>query len=231
MHLTLKSDATFGRGDGVAGLVDEEVQHDRYGLPYLSGRTLKGLLASECADILFGLKQSMPAALQRWEAAARFLFGAAGSGDDDAAHMRVGDARLPRDLSLAIAEDFRPLENLKREERERQWGLKQTETLEALTALRRQTALDATGAPLKDTLRTMRVIIRETPFEARLTFVSDIQDDGDELALLAACVKALRRAGTGRHRGRGRIEAELRALNGQDITQTHFKRFAQVVNP
>jgi len=52
-----KSDATFGRGDGLASLVDAEVQHDRCGLPFLGGRSLKGLLEEECANILFALKQ------------------------------------------------------------------------------------------------------------------------------------------------------------------------------
>ena len=42
LRLTLLSDATFGSGDGVAGLVDAEVQHDYVGLPFLGGRTLKG---------------------------------------------------------------------------------------------------------------------------------------------------------------------------------------------
>lgn len=57
LKFTLKSDATFGRGDGVAGMVDSEVQHDSYGLPYLGGRTIKGLLGEECASILFALRQ------------------------------------------------------------------------------------------------------------------------------------------------------------------------------
>jgi len=39
MHLSLKfmlkTDTTFGRGDGVAGLIDSEVQHDEFGLPFL----------------------------------------------------------------------------------------------------------------------------------------------------------------------------------------------------
>jgi len=41
LNFTLLSDTTFGRGEGVPGLVDEEVEHDRYGLPYLRGRTLE----------------------------------------------------------------------------------------------------------------------------------------------------------------------------------------------
>lgn len=38
LKFTLLSDTAFGRGDGVAGLVDAEVLHDPYGLPYLGGK-------------------------------------------------------------------------------------------------------------------------------------------------------------------------------------------------
>ena len=52
LKITLESDAVFGRGDGVAGAIDTEVQHDQNGFPFLNGRTIKGLLVQECADIL-----------------------------------------------------------------------------------------------------------------------------------------------------------------------------------
>jgi len=100
--------------------------------------------------------------------------------------------------------------------------------LHSLTAIRRQTSIDAkTGAPLKETLRSMRVILRKTPFEAALTFGA--YPTSDDLALLAACVKALRRAGTGRNRGRGKLTAQLCDAQGQDVTETHFARFQQEV--
>ncbi len=81
------------------------------------------------------------------------------------------------------------------------------------------------------TLRALRVILRETTFEAKLTFVqpSEVQD----LALLTACILALRRAGTGRNRGRGRLRAKLcRDTAGRpetDITPTYYQTFAQEV--
>ena len=220
LKFTLESDATFGRGDGVAGLVDQEVQHDRHGLPLLNGRTLKGLLRAECAEILFAIGHDHPAEANRWERAAERLFGQHGSGSDAAALMRVGDARLPHDLRDAIADEWRGKTHTTR-----------AEILESLTTLRRQTAMDpTTGAPQKETLRTMRVIIRNTPFEARLDFRQEPLPD--DLALLAACIKAFRLAGTGRNRGRGRLKADLYSSDGDSpITPEHFARFAEAVNP
>jgi hypothetical protein len=70
-------------------------------------------------------------------------------------------------------------------------------------------------------LRTVRVIIRHTVFHASLTFQRPLTDR--EKGLLAACVKSLRRVGTARNRGRGRITAALvanRADQPENTTPT-----------
>ena len=235
LKFTLLSDATFGRGDGVAGWVDAEVQHDAYGLPYLGGKTLKGLLGAACAEILsaLGLGKNNVPNLEKWEAAARFLFGTPGSGRGEAAKMRVGNAMLPPDLRLKIAEEFPPDNDLTRQRKAR------AANLNSLTALRRQTAMDArTGAPKENSLRTMRVILKGTPFIAKLDFTETPNDYAKQL--LAATVKSFNRACTGRNRGRGRLKAELfaqpfyqpdppQALEPDSITQTLFAQFKKEV--
>jgi hypothetical protein len=219
----LLSDATFGRGEGLAGLVDQEVDHDELGLPCLEGRTLKGLLNEECANILYALerqgKDTSP-----WEAAAQRLLGGPGSTLDDDARMRVGPAQLPADLREAVQQAVET----------RDARLRPADILDSLTAIRRQTAVDeASGAPETGTLRAMRVVLRQTPFEARLTFVKE--PEGMDLPLLAACALALRRAGTGRNRGRGRLQTALHAdadgRPGHEITQAKLEAFAREVSP
>lgn len=205
LKMVLKSDATLGRGDGVAGVVDAEVQHDAYGLPYLSGKTLKGLLTAECAEVLFALTRSKTPDLARWEEAAHFIFGVPGSEHAARGQLHVGDAQLPGDLRAVIAAHFEELGQ--RKQGKAQQGAQRRAVLDSLTALRRQTAMDETGAPQRNSLRTMRVILRETPFAARLDWLSAPPPKAPWL--LAACVSALRRVGTGRHRGRGRVRATL----------------------
>jgi hypothetical protein len=219
IHLHLKRDATFARGDGVAGLVDEEVEHDAAtGLPFLRGRTLKGLLAEECANILFALSRQKNSAYTQFESAAKFLFGQPGSTLDDDAMMHVGSAMLPEELRNAVEADVKA--NPPR--------LTPAEILESLTAIRRQTAVDEeTGAPEEGSLRSMRVVLRDTPFVAQLSFDKDPDDTAK--ALLAACVLSLRRAGTGRNRGRGRLKAQLYDANGKPITEDCFKQFRRLV--
>jgi hypothetical protein len=217
LHLTLKSDATFGRGDGVVGLVDAEVEHDaETGFPYIRGRVLKGLLVEECANLLFALRQQSPTAYNRFAKAAKFLFGQPGSTLEDDAALRVGPALLPEKLRETVAADVKA-------ERRRP-----ADVLESLTDIRRQTAVDEeTGAPAKGSLRAVRVVLRETSLVARLDFVEKPSDDA--LALLSTCGICLRRGGTGRNRGRGRLEVRLCDMQGQDLTATHFARFQEAV--
>lgn len=217
IRLILKSDATFGRGDGVAGILDEEVEHDAStGLPFLRGRTLKGLLAEECANILFALRKQNSPNYAQFEQAAEFLFGRPGSTLMDIASMHVGAAMLPAELRKAVEADIK------------RGDLTPTEVLESMTAIRRQTAVnEETGAPEEGSLRSMRVVLRETPFIAELSFDKD--PDETARALLAACVLSLRRAGTARNRGRGRLTARLSDERGNDITDDCFKRYQQLM--
>ncbi|HMV85110.1 MAG TPA: RAMP superfamily CRISPR-associated protein [Blastocatellia bacterium] len=216
LEVKLLSDATFGRGDGVAGLIDAEVEHDEYGLPYLRGRTIRGLLVEECANIFYALAGH--SALAQLEPAAAQLFGCAGSTADEMGKLKVGSATLPEKFRMAVAGEVKN-ERLTKEE-----------ILNSMTTIRRQTAIDTTGAPLKNSLRSMRVVLRDITFTSTLTL-----DDGvglqTALSLLAACALGLRRGGTGRNRGRGRLSCKLLDANSNDITQSSFDCFRNLALP
>ena len=222
LRFTLKSDATFGRGDGVAGLVDEEIEHDdATGLPFLRGRTLKGLLVEECANIAFALTRSDKATPEWLEQASRSLFGNPGSTLDDDGLLHVGNAGLPSALHEAILADVKA------------HRISSADVLESLTAIRRQTAMSEDGAPDHESLRNMRVLLRG------LTLYADLRAESPltvhQRALLAACVLGLRRAGTGRNRGRGHLcdvqLHELTRTGETDITNEAFKEFTRLVKP
>ncbi len=210
LKFTLKSDATFGCGDGLAGLVDVEVQHDKYGFPYLNGRTLKGLLVEECADIL----ASIPEVNRRkWDKAAQGLFGSPGETPSAGAILHIGDAKLPYDLRIAIIEEI-------------EWKtLRPNEVLESLTDIRTQTAIEG-GVAKTGSLRRTRVILRGTTFKAQLSFLEE--PEKEHKALLSACVKALRRVGTGRNRGKGKLKAEL-LFEDIDVTDKYLRIFEEEV--
>lgn len=190
IRITLKSAATFGRGDGVPGLVDREIEHDAQGFPFLRGKTLKGLLAESAENVAFALEgdgeeaQKLP-----WHQAKITLLGKGGRGLKERGILHIGDAQLPAELREAATD----------------WS--KEDVLYSLTGIRRQTAINADGGPDHATLRSMRVLLPGITLEAPIHF--DQTPSDRQLQLLAAAVLDFRRAGTGRNRGRGWLKAEL----------------------
>ncbi|CAG1004554.1 hypothetical protein ANRL4_03456 [Anaerolineae bacterium] len=215
LRLVLESDATFGRGDGVAGLVDEEIEYDpATGLPFLRGRTLKGLLTEECANLLYAATNAPK--LSDLQEAAKALFGGGGSTTSDDAQMKIGHAELPQALRDAVRADV-----------DRR-AILPSDVLESLTAIRRQTAMTPEGVPEDGSLRSMRVLLRGTELIAPLFF--DTQPSPVMLALLGACAVGLRRAGTGRNRGRGKLTASLVDQDASsDLTETQLEYFERIL--
>ncbi len=196
LKMKLLSDTTFGRGDGVAGLVDQEVEHDRYGFPYLRGRTLKGLLSEECDNLIAVLPDRT--IQQYWEQVACEVFGQPGSTSDTHSKMHFGDAFLPEHLRQVVAYQMKQRDN----------KLTRVDILESLTTIRRQTAIDSkTGTPDEKSLRSARVVLRDLEFTADLSF--EVQPNDDALSLLTVGTLALRRVGSSRNRGRGYVQCQL----------------------
>lgn len=221
IKIELLSDTTFGRGDGVAGLVDQEVEHDNYGFPYLRGRTLKGLLREECDNLVWFLSDD-------WKILANTLFGVSGSELGTMAKIHIGDASLPEDLRQAVALQFEQQKS----------NLITTDILYSLTTIRRQTAINSkSGATKEKSLRSGRVILRELCFTAPIIFnIKSVEDIDKMLTILAPATLALRRIGSGRNRGRGHVKCTLwgkksELNNYQEITKKYLQQFEQETKP
>ncbi len=186
LHIKLLSDTTFGRGDGIAGLIDQEIEHDQHGFPFLRGRSLKGLLSEECDTLL----KSLGSAGEPLIAARNILFGIGGSQLDTQSCLRFGDARLPAQLRQQLQAA----------------NISAHEILTALTVIRRQTAL-ADGVAQRGSLRSSRAVVRKLTFVSEITAVKNLTKQ--QQALLTASCKALRRLGSDRNRGRGRVDCWL----------------------
>jgi CRISPR/Cas system CSM-associated protein Csm3 (group 7 of RAMP superfamily) len=171
----------------------------------------------ECANLLFALQTAGSHALPRLKAAAERLFGSPGGGLQGAALVHFGPALLPEQLRNAVREEVES------------GRLKPADVLESITAIRRQTAIDeVSAAPERGSLRSMRVVLRQTSFHAWLDFANDPGED--DLALLAACALSVRRGGIGRNRGRGRLSLQLLDEQGADtIMMPHFDDFKQLL--
>lgn len=218
LQVRLLSDTTFGRGDGVAGLVDTEIEYDpQTGLPFIRGRVLKGLLVEECANLLFALEKQGLDNFNLFSQAAEWLFGKPGSTQDTPGHLRVGPALLPEAFRQVVEEEVIAKK------------FTSADVLQSLTAIRRQTAMnDESGAPQEKSLRSSRVALRG------LTFFADLQVDEDveapARALLGACAQSLRRGGVGRNRGRGELEVTVwESSSERELTTELSKSFENLV--
>jgi RAMP superfamily len=213
LKIKLLSDTTFGRGDGVAGLIDQEVEHDSFGFPYLRGRTLKGLLSEECDNLIAVLTDECK---PDWEEIVGKLFGRLGSTRGTMGIVHVGDACLPEDLRQAVAFQIDKK------------TLTKTEVLDSLTAIRRQTSIQPeSGTPDKGSLRSFRVVLRDLCFTSDLIFEKPPQ--GETLSLLAVGALALRWVGSGRNRGRGHVQCTLNDEAGNEITREYADRFGKKI--
>ncbi len=219
--MLLLSDTTFGRGDGVAGLIDQEVEYDVNGFPYLRGRTLKGLLSEECDNLIDVLSDPPPS---RWIEVAEHLFGIPGSTLETISKMHVGDACLPQDLRREVGLQLDQEKYREKTDRKYVKKLTESDVLSSLTTIRRQTSIDPEdGAPVEHSLRASRVVVRDLSFTAKLLF--EEKPTADMLALLAISTLALRRVGSVRNRGRGHVQCTLHDSNGKEVTKDHFHYF------
>ncbi len=213
LDMCLRNDTTGEHGDEVAGLIDQELEQDVYGFPYLCGQTLKDLLSEKCDNIVTFL----PTDKIDWNAALTRLFGVARNTTRGAATWQIGDACLPEDIRMAVA-DLPQTPNCKFTVRD---------LLESLTAAPRQLAVNSVGGlTTYGSLPTMRVAARDLIFTSCLE-TSDVYPE--DVALLAAACLALRHMGLGRNRGGGEVRCSLRDETYQDITHKSFTTFAQLV--
>jgi len=202
LHIELLSDTTFGRGEGTAGIVDTEVEHDEYGIPFVGGKTVRGLLRDSWLSMRSHFPQLEKAGDRIFGPTRRFL-------DDDVCILRVGDAQLEsvaRNWLLAAATRSGAIDPLPADH-----------ILAACTDVRNQTSEDrSTGAPARETLRSTRVVLRGICFESPLTWSPDDPATQQDLQALAMAALATRHGGLVRNRGRGHLRI---TLDG-DLTET-----------
>ncbi|HXK93269.1 MAG TPA: hypothetical protein PKV38_06250, partial [bacterium] len=121
IQIELLSDAAFSRGEGTAGVVDIEVEHDDLGLPFLGGKTIRGLLR----DSWLSLSPRFPDLTKAGER----VFGPEADFDERSI-LRIGDAVMEGQVRAWIEAV------LKRQGSH----LHPAAVLEALTDIRKQTS-------------------------------------------------------------------------------------------
>lgn len=192
LTITLKSDLCVGSGYSYAGLIDSDICFDKYGIPYIPARRLKGCLRQSAEDYLLGTIIN--------EADINDIFGVVG--DYSTKGVCFENAyptqyeQLFRELELAC----------------KKAGIHQESILRSFTCIRGQTKLKD-GVAEDNSLRYTRVLNHYSPLDGEeMVFVSRFiihESDDALMQKLEAIAKATRQIGLKRNRGLGSISCKL----------------------
>lgn len=212
LRVTLEANTLIGSGEGFGAVIDADIVFDDTGLPYIPAKRVKGCLRDSAQEVCAMLEKSGITSfldLTRCGNDNRFtivddLFGRPGQ-----------EAPAPLHFSSLRIEDY---------EANRTWlkylASKHTNLLSGegilsfFTEIRPQTAIDAEGIAKEHSLRTLRTIKKDKVFEGELQY--HLEDKNAERLLGLACLN-LRRMGTKRNRGFGKIRCEIHGLQTASI--------------
>lgn len=197
--ITLKSDLCAASGKSFSSVVDSDIATDRFGLPYIPARRVKGCLRD--------------AALYIYSNVIDELFGE--SGKSDSGSLKIGSGYL---------EDREALEA----ELSRRKDFSSQRVTELFSSVKAQTAIEGDTAK-DNSLRFTRVLSHYLPYDrSRETkFVFDVTGISDDKKTeFERICKALRHIGLMRTRGLGFVSAEYQhdaGLPGNSVCRV-FKR-------
>ena len=189
--IELQSALTAGSGYSYAGIIDSDICYDRYGLPYIPARRLKGCMREVAEDYLYSVLDN---SVER-------LFGT--GGQKGVVGITISNACIAnRD---EVGEQIDRINNSGSELKP---YIKKQRLLEAFTEVKAQTRMEK-GVAVDNSLRYTRVVKSIAPFsKAPLTFIADISyDDAPGVGSdIEKVVKGLRNIGLMRTRGLGSVK-------------------------
>lgn len=198
--IVAKAFLMIGSGESRA-LIDTEPIFDKYGFPFFPGRRLKGLLKESAIEILEmqGWKEGALEQIER-------IFGT----KNDSGLIRI------ENLPITNWKSIRPLIPVIQKSSKLQFIFAPENIRSHFSHIISQTRIED-GVAAKSSLRNYRVLKPETSFSGQIETSIELSKDDYELIDWAA--KNLRRAGTRRNRGFGKIECKVGPNNSFDATK------------
>lgn len=187
-----------GKGDVV---IDAEVVHDEYGLPYFPAKRLKGLLYESALEVAEMGECSGVSLITK--ADADRVFGKSQSPVELFVHdLYVPDYENLRQQWQHLQKNYKHL-------------LSSRDVLDAYTSVRYQTEIDGkTGTTAKGSLHNMRVLDAGLKFKGNMELLQENDADVKVLVLAAA---NLRYAGAKRNRGFGEVKCKFVGHKVEDV--------------
>ena len=193
------SDFCMASGESVAGVVDTDILTDDYGIPYISARGFKGLMAEAMDDLIdFGrgsreIKESLLGIM----------------GNDVPGKLFFGNSRLED-------EDFYQKLDEMSESRETKKYTARDKVKDYFTYVRTQTRMDNSGIAVDGSMRTIRVGKRGMIFSLNIEALDVLSID--EERMFREAVALIRHIGSDRTRGLGNVQCSLEKTEGHSET-------------
>lgn len=194
VEIELCSATLLGSGEGWGSIIDSDTVFDKYGIPYLPGRRVKGLLRESAEEVLemfdkAGINSVAKDSLEK-------LFGKPGN-------MLTSGCTV----NNFYLRDYETLKQwIKWGENKYRIFFSKDIIENVFTEIRQQTRVDKNGVAEENSLRTERVLKKGLIFKGNIS----IEDNKGFLKLLVFSCANLRRIGSDRNRGLGKINCTVR---------------------
>jgi len=194
--IELKSDLCVSNGESYGSVIDTDVAYDRYGLPVIKAKSLKGCLL-EIAEELTELKVLDKDFIKN-------VFGKAG--DSKEGNLILSDAHLEN--YKECVDDIISMNPVP----------SQNQVISCFSYTRGQTAIGENGTAKKESFRTIRVVNRGN------TFVCEYNLDEKYIEGFKKCIKLLRRIGMNRTRGLGEVKCTPIASVDENVSYSYKEK-------
>ena len=191
--IELKSDTCVSSGEIYNCLVDSDVCYDKYGLPYIPAKRIKGCLREAAQE------------LRDWgyDIAVNEIFGEAGSHN---AMVRISNANLCKSDKNADYEDY--LSDIKAYQNTNY--VTTQSVLEQFAYMRTQTQIcKDSGVAKRNSLRSIRVLRKGLRFRANVSFSCSNETVKEYVSQIEDCCKSLKTMGLNRTRGMGEVSVSF----------------------
>lgn len=179
--IELISDLCYSSGENFGSVIDTDIAFDRYGIPLIKGKTLKGCLR-DCAEELACLDEDC------YRGFINEVFGIAG--DEHSGSLHIYDAHPSNYTELL------------KDVQENNFNTEQL--LSCYTYVRIQTAVDENGVAKENSLRSTRVLKKGHIFLCEFRGI-----DNRHIDKFQHCLVLLRHMGLHRNRGFGEVKCSI----------------------
>jgi len=206
LKLELLSDAVPGSGEGLAGVIDTEIAQDEYGLPYIPGKRIKGILRESAEELQY---------IGEIKSDIKDIFGK--EGEKWGSMFKISDGYLENYKDLRNFLAYCSMDSELKQIFNRQ------AVLDFFTYTRTQTAIEReTGIAEEKSLRTLRVL------KKGLEFYFDVHCKDEYIEDLKKICKVTRNFGLRRTRGLGEIKLELSDARKKEVEEIHEEKGEKV---